>query len=82
VTAVVARPQKGTSLYGLNLIGLKRNRFTAEAVSALKKAYRILFRSGAPMGDALAKVEAEVERTPEVRRLLDFIRSSRRGVLR
>jgi UDP-N-acetylglucosamine acyltransferase len=82
VTAVVARPQKGQSLYGLNVIGLKRNKFTEEAISALKKAYRILFRSGTPMRDALAKVEAEVEITPEVRRLLDFIRSSKRGVLR
>jgi len=82
VTAVVARPQKGTSLYGLNLIGLKRNQFTEKAVSALKKAYRILFRSGALMGNAIARVEAEVELLPEVRRLLDFIRSSKRGVLR
>jgi len=82
VTAVVARPRKGPSLYGLNVIGLKRNRFTEEAISALKKAYRILFRSGAPMGDAIARVEAEVELLPEVRRLLDFIRSSKRGVLR
>ncbi len=82
VIAVVARPQKGNSLYGLNVIGLKRNRFTEEAIRELKKAYRILFRSGAPMGEAVAKVEAEVELTPEVRRLLDFIRSSKRGVLR
>jgi UDP-N-acetylglucosamine acyltransferase len=82
VTAVVARPQKGQSLYGLNVIGLKRNKFTEGAISALKKAYRILFRSGVPMREALAKVEGEVELTPEVRRLLDFIRSSKRGVLR
>jgi UDP-N-acetylglucosamine acyltransferase len=82
VTAVVARPHKGNSLYGLNVIGLKRNRFSEEAVSALKKAYRILFRSGVPMGEAVAKVEAEVQPLPEVRRLLDFIRSSKRGVLR
>lgn len=82
VTAVVARPQRGQSLYGLNVIGLKRNQFTEEAISGLKKAYRILFRSGVPMQDALAKVEAEVDLIPEVRRLLDFIRSSKRGVLR
>lgn len=82
VTAVVARPHKGNSLYGLNVIGLKRNRFSDETVSALKKAYRILFRSGVPMGEAVAKVETEVQPLPEVRRLLDFIRSSKRGVLR
>jgi UDP-N-acetylglucosamine acyltransferase len=82
VTAVVARPQKGQSLYGLNLIGLKRNKFPEESISALKKAYRILFRSGSPMKDAVAKVEAEVAPLPEVRRLLEFVRSSKRGVLR
>ncbi|PWB66353.1 MAG: acyl-[acyl-carrier-protein]--UDP-N-acetylglucosamine O-acyltransferase [Deltaproteobacteria bacterium] len=82
VTAVVARPAKGPSLYGLNLIGLKRNKFSEEAIAALKQAYRILFRSGAPMSDALAKVDAEVQPLPEVRRLVDFIRSSKRGVLR
>lgn len=82
VTAVVARPQKGPSLYGLNIIGLKRNRFSEEAIAALKKAYRILFRSGAPMGEAIAKVEAEVEQLAEVRRLVEFVRSSKRGVLR
>jgi UDP-N-acetylglucosamine acyltransferase len=82
VTAVVARPQKGPSLYGLNVIGLKRNKFSEQSIAALKKAYRVLFRSGAPMSEAISKVEAEVEPLPEVRRLVEFIRSSKRGVLR
>jgi len=82
VTAVVARPAKGQSLYGLNIIGLKRNKVPEESIAALKKAYRILFRSGATMRDAIARVEAEVDLLPEVRNLLDFIRASKRGVLR
>jgi UDP-N-acetylglucosamine acyltransferase len=82
VTAVVARAQKGSGLYGLNLIGLKRNRFSEETIAELKKAYRILFRSGLPKEEALSRAEAETAPVPEVRHLLDFIRSSKRGVQR
>lgn len=82
VTAVVSRGAKGTGLYGLNLIGLKRNRFSAETIAALKKAYRILFRSGLPAQEALARVEAECGGFPETRHLVEFIRSSKRGIQR
>ncbi|MGB3095578.1 MAG: acyl-ACP--UDP-N-acetylglucosamine O-acyltransferase [Candidatus Deferrimicrobiaceae bacterium] len=82
VTAVVTRFQKGSGLYGLNLIGLKRNRFSKETIAELKKAYRILFRSGLPKEEALIRAEAETAPVPEVRHLLDFIRSSKRGVQR
>ncbi len=82
VTAVSGRGKDERGLHGLNLIGLKRNLFPEATIAALKDAYRILFRSGAPMLDAIAKVEAEVAPLPEVLNLLDFIRSSKRGVLR
>lgn len=82
VTAVVARGQKGRGLFGLNLIGLKRNRFPAETIAELKKAYRILFRTGLTLREALARAEAETAPLPEVRHLLDFVRSSKRGVQR
>jgi UDP-N-acetylglucosamine acyltransferase len=82
VTAAVTREQKGSGLYGLNLIGLKRNRFPAETIAELKKAYRILFRSRLTLKEALARVEAETAPIPEVRHLLDFIRTSKRGVQR
>jgi UDP-N-acetylglucosamine acyltransferase len=82
VTAVVGRGQKGRGLYGLNLIGLRRNRFSEETIAELKKAYRILFRSGLPMQEALARAEEGTAPLPEVRHLLDFIRSSKRGVQR
>jgi UDP-N-acetylglucosamine acyltransferase len=82
VTAVVARGKKGTGLYGLNLIGLKRNRFSEQTIAELKKAYRILFRSGLPMREALLRAETETESLPEVRNLLEFVRSSKRGVQR
>ena len=82
VTAVVTRGQKGSGLYGLNAIGLRRNRFSEETIAELKKAYRILFRSGLPMREALARAEGDTAPLPEILHLLDFVRSSKRGVQR
>ncbi len=64
----------------LNLGGLRRNGFDAKRVRALKNAFLILFRSGLNMQNALEQVEAELEVTDDVRELLDFIKSSKRGV--
>ncbi|HEY3346840.1 MAG TPA: acyl-ACP--UDP-N-acetylglucosamine O-acyltransferase [Nitrospirota bacterium] len=69
-------------LHGLNLIGLSRRGFSPESISALKMAYKIIFKSGLILKEARAKVEAEVELVPEVKHLLDFISSSERGVIR
>lgn len=82
VTAMVARGGKGTGLFGLNLIGLKRQRFPAATIAELKKAYRILFRSGLSLREATAKVESECARLPETRHLVEFLRSSKRGIQR
>ncbi len=82
VKAVIGRGQRGTGLYGLNTIALKRNGFSPETIAGIKAAYRVLFRSGLPMTEALARVEGEGTPSPEVRHLLEFIRASKRGVQR
>jgi UDP-N-acetylglucosamine acyltransferase len=64
----------------LNLIGLRRTGLDAKKVRALKNAYLILFRGGLNMQNAIEQVEAEVDMTDDVRELLDFIRTSKRGV--
>ena len=64
----------------LNLVGLRRNGFDQKRVRAIKNAFAVLFRSGLNMPNAVAKVEAELEVTDDVRHLLDFIKSSKRGV--
>jgi UDP-N-acetylglucosamine acyltransferase len=69
-------------LFGLNMIGLKRRGFTDETIQALKKAYRIVFRSSLLLSMAIKKVEREVEDLPEVRQFLAFIRDSKRGLCR
>jgi UDP-N-acetylglucosamine acyltransferase len=70
------------SLYGLNLIGLKRRGFAEETIAALKKAYKIFFRSSLTVAKAIEKVRAEVPDLPEVRTFVGFIEQSKRGVTR
>jgi UDP-N-acetylglucosamine acyltransferase len=69
-------------LHGLNSVGLKRHGFSQETLSLLKKAYRIIFRIGITLNEAIERVKAEVEQIPEVASLIDFIESSRRGITR
>jgi UDP-N-acetylglucosamine acyltransferase len=69
-------------LHGLNSVGLKRHGFSQATLSELKKAYRIIFRIGLTMHEALERVKAEVEQTPEVVNFIDFIQSSERGITR
>jgi UDP-N-acetylglucosamine acyltransferase len=69
-------------LHGLNSVGLKRHGFSQETLSLLKKAYRIIFRIGITLNEAIERIKAEVEQTPEVVNLIDFIKSSRRGITR
>lgn len=69
-------------LHGLNRVGLKRHGFTEPTLAALKKTYRILFRYGLTLNEAIERVHAEVEMVPEVERFIGFIKASSRGVTR
>jgi UDP-N-acetylglucosamine acyltransferase len=69
-------------LHGLNRVGLKRHGFSDEALAMLKKTYRLIFRIGLTLNEAIARVNAEVDRTPEVDYFLAFIRDSQRGLTR
>ena len=69
-------------LHGLNSVGLKRHGFSENTVSSLKKTYRIIFRIGLTMNEAIERVRAEVEQIPEVLGFIDFIKSSQRGITR
>ena len=67
---------------GLNSVGLRRRGFTDEEISRLKKAYKIVFRSGLSLKDALAQIEAEIELDKNVSYFVDFIKNSDRGIAR
>ena len=68
-------------IYGINTVGLTRRGFTRESLAALKEAYRLLLQSRLNTTEAVARLEAEGPRTPEVRTIVEFVRSSPRGVI-
>lgn len=69
-------------LFGLNVIGLRRRGLPAPTIRALRRAYRLLFHSGGTRREQMARVRAELPDVPEVKRLLDFIDASQRGICR
>lgn len=66
---------------GLNLVGLQRRGVAAEAIAALKKAFKIIWHEGLNRSEAIAKVRAEIQGCAEVDHLVEFIEQSKRGVL-
>jgi UDP-N-acetylglucosamine acyltransferase len=70
------------NLHGLNKVGLQRHKFSDHSIAQLKKAYRIIFRIGLTVNEAVERVIAEVENTPEVLNLVDFIKTTQRGITR
>jgi UDP-N-acetylglucosamine acyltransferase len=69
-------------LAGLNTVGLTRHGFTPEQLSRVKGAYKIVFRSGLGLREALARVSAEFNGHPEIDLFVRFIEGSERGITR
>lgn len=67
---------------GVNKIGLQRRGFTPEQITAIHNTCRILFQSGLNYDNACNKAEAELPQSPERDALINFIRSSKRGVIK
>ena len=67
--------------HGLNLVGLKRAGFSAQEISKLKTAYRMIYRSGLKLNEAMDRITKEVD-SEHANHLVDFIRNSRRGICR
>lgn len=78
---VIASGDRAT-LHGLNKVGLKRHQFSQSSLSNIKKAYRIVFRIGLTLNEAVERVKAEVDQTPEVKNFMEFVKSSSRGITR
>ena len=67
-------------VYGLNLVGLKRAQVSPEGISHLKAAFKYFFFSGLNKANAIEKVKGSVSACPEVIYLIDFVKSSSRGI--
>ncbi len=64
----------------INKIGMERNGVSEKAQSAMRQAYKILFREGLTVRNAVAKVEKKLPKLEEIRHLVQFVRSSERGI--
>ncbi len=69
-------------VYGLNLIGLRRKGISHDAIKKIDQAFRLIFNSGLSAHHAAEKAEKEIEKTEEIKYLIDFIKSSKRGLAR
>jgi UDP-N-acetylglucosamine acyltransferase len=68
-------------IYGVNSIGLTRRGFSPQAMAGVRSAFRALLQSRLNTTEALAALEAQGPLGPEARVIVDFIRSSQRGVI-
>ena len=64
----------------INKVGMDRNGVSEEAQTALRQAYKFLFREGLTIPNALAKIEKELSPLPEIQHLVQFVRASERGI--
>ena len=64
----------------INKVGLERRGLSEAAQAALKQAYKLLFREGLTISNAVAKIEAELPALAEVQHLVAFVRASERGL--
>jgi UDP-N-acetylglucosamine acyltransferase len=64
----------------VNKVGMERNGVSEEAQSALRQAFKILFREGLTIPNALARIEQEQSALPEILHLVKFVRESGRGI--
>jgi UDP-N-acetylglucosamine acyltransferase len=67
-------------LYGVNLVGLQRREFSQERIANLKSAFRVLQQSGLNVTQAVDELESKLM-SDDVKVVIDFIRSSKRGVI-
>lgn len=68
--------------YGINSEGLKRRGFSADAITRVKRAYKVLYKSGLGLDDARRDITAMVEACPPLQLLVDFLGASTRGIIR
>lgn len=68
--------------HGLNVRGLKRRNFSEHAVDSLRKAYKLVYKSGLSLSEAIGQIGPLAETSAEAGRFLDFIKQSKRGIVR
>lgn len=69
------------SYYGVNLVGLRRHGFSNELIELIHNAYRLLYSKGI-MAEGIEEIKKNIQITPEIQYLIDFVESSKRGIIK
>jgi len=70
-----------TKYCGINLIGLRRRGFSNELIDSIHEAYRLLYSKGV-LKEGIEEIKKNLQITPEIQYIIDFVESSKRGIIR
>ncbi|QSA95723.1 acyl-ACP--UDP-N-acetylglucosamine O-acyltransferase [Methylococcus sp. EFPC2] len=71
-----------TEPHGINSVGLERQGFGSEAIRQIRKAYKIIYKSGLKLDDAIKALEEMAQETDEVACLAEFLKTTGRSIIR
>jgi UDP-N-acetylglucosamine acyltransferase len=66
---------------GVNLVGLRRHGFSNELIQHIHEAYRLLYSKGI-IAEGIQEINNNLQMTPEIQYIIDFVSSSKRGIIR
>jgi UDP-N-acetylglucosamine acyltransferase len=66
---------------GINLVGLRRRGFSNETIQSIHEAYRLLYSKGV-LKEGIEEIRKNMEVTPEIQYIIDFVENSKRGIIR
>lgn len=69
-----------TAVRAVNLVGMRRRKFSPETRTAIKEAFKLIYRSGLNNAQALEKIASDLPPLPELKELVEFFKSSKRGI--
>ena len=70
-----------TKYCGINLVGLRRRGFSNELIDSIHEAYRLLYSKGV-LKEGIEEIKKNLQITPEIKYIIDFVESSKRGIIR
>ena len=70
-----------TKYCGINLVGLRRRGFSNELIDSIHEAYRLLYSKGV-LKEGIEEIQKNLQITPEIQYIIDFVESSKRGIIR
>ncbi len=82
VPPYIVAGRRPLSFGGVNVIGLRRRGFSNEKIDEIRDIYKVIYHSGLNTTDACERLESDFKESQEMRIIVDFIKSSRRGIIR